>query len=94
MAVEPFVLQRNMTDLGVRDKYDLAVYSLSIMATDQGSIFLEASNILKKGGRMFLVEISSRLTEDFATQMGSFGFKLVELHNYGYLFFAEFTSSK
>lgn len=55
------VIEANMQHLPIEDNsIDVAVYSLSLMAKNLGQIILEARRILKIGGSMLIVEVTSR----------------------------------
>lgn len=55
------IVEANMENLPLESgTIDCAVYSLSLMAKNLGSILLEAKRILKKGGSILIVEVTSR----------------------------------
>ncbi|CAL5978692.1 Ribosomal_RNA-processing protein [Hexamita inflata] len=90
---EDLVTLANMTQIPVQAAtFDILIYSLSIMGSDQKSIFTEATRILKMNGQLWVVEISSRVksTDEFNQQVEQFGFKLKETKDYGFIFVSVF----
>ncbi|CAL5990329.1 Ribosomal_RNA-processing protein [Hexamita inflata] len=90
---ETIVTLANMTQIPVQAQaFDVIIYSLSIMGSDQKSIFTEATRILKMNGDLWVVEISSRVktVDEFNAQVEQFGFKLKETKDYGFIFMSVF----
>lgn len=55
------VIEANMENLPIEDEViDCAVYSLSLMAKNLGHVIVEGKRILKVGGSMLIVEVTSR----------------------------------
>lgn len=73
------VIEANMAQLPVEDQsVDIAVYSLSLMAKDLGNLILEAKRILKIGGSLLMVEVTSRFEgreKEFADRLEKIGLK-------------------
>ena len=57
---------------------DVAIFCLSLMATDASQFILEANRILRLGGKLLIAEVSSRIenTKKFVKTLGSYGFTL------------------
>lgn len=92
------VKEANMANLPIKDEsIGCAVYSLSLMARELGDIILECKRVLKLGGSMLIVEVTSRFEKKekvFMMKMEKLGFKLkssVELEPNGYFTFFHFT---
>jgi len=70
----------------------LVVYSLSLMGTDHGALFLEANRVLRPSGELWVAEVSSRLQGGFCATVEKFGFKRRMTKDFGH--FAIFSFSK
>ena len=73
------VIEANMNDLPLPDEsVHCVVYSLSLMAKDLGNILIEAKRVLKLGGSMLIVEVTSRFEgkeKRFIEKLEKIGFK-------------------
>ncbi|CAL6062909.1 Ribosomal_RNA-processing protein [Hexamita inflata] len=87
-----FVTICNMTSLPVMyvEYFDVALYCLSIMGTNQRDILNQAKKVIRKGGQLWILEVSSRLKNKkvYIRGVESFGFKLLEFKEIGGYFFA------
>lgn len=74
------VKEENMERLPIQDEtIHCAVYSLSLMAKNLGQVILEGKRILKIGGSMLIVEVTSRFEgqeKKFASKLEKIGLKL------------------
>ncbi|ESP02719.1 hypothetical protein LOTGIDRAFT_199520 [Lottia gigantea] len=59
---------------------DVAVFCLSLMGTNLNDYVAEANRVLQPGGELKIAEVESRIanSQNFITQIESFGFKLLE----------------
>lgn len=74
------ITKANMESLPVpNENFTCLVYSLSLMARNLGNILLEAKRILKVGGSLIIVEVTSRFDgkeKKFIMKLEKIGFKL------------------
>ncbi|EPR78059.1 putative methyltransferase, partial [Spraguea lophii 42_110] len=69
----------DMDNINSEDKkYDVIVYSLSLMKDCIGEAIKEANRILKENGIMIISELSSRIKKDFIKNIEKMGFKIKE----------------
>lgn len=80
VSVHKDVTEANMEHLPVDDNsFDCAVYCLSLMAKNLGSVIVEAKRILKLKGSLLIVEVTSRFESRerrFTNRLERLGFKL------------------
>lgn len=68
VSLDERVVVANATNIPLRDEsVDVVVYSLSLMATDINLQIAEGCRLLKKGGSMFIAEVTSRLDHEKET---------------------------
>lgn len=94
------IIEANMEKLPINDEsIHCAVYSLSLMAKNLGNIILECKRVLKLGGSMLIVEVTSRFEgneKKFIGKLEKLGFKKRSssiLEPNGYFTFFHFTKS-
>lgn len=79
VSVHEDVIEANMERLPIEDgAINCAVYSLSLMATNLGHVILEGKRILKMGGSMLIVEVTSRFEgqeKKFVSKLEKLGLK-------------------
>lgn len=92
------VIEANMDNLPLdNESVHCAVYSLSLMAKNLGSVFMEAKRVLKVNGSLLIVEVTSRFegrTRRFVQKLERIGFKkqsMSELKPNGYFTFFHFS---
>lgn len=73
------IIEANMEKLPLQDdSINCAVYSLSLMAKNLGNILLEGKRVLKVGGSMLIVEVTSRFEGNekrFISKLDKIGLK-------------------
>ncbi|XP_053205270.1 ribosomal RNA-processing protein 8-like [Panonychus citri] len=77
------IIAANMVNVPLdNSSVDIAVYSLSLMATNIKDLMVEANRLLKKHGMLMIAEVSSRFEdlkiEKFEGKLKSFGFQIIE----------------
>lgn len=94
------ISEANMEKLPIEtDTITCAVYSLSLMAKNLGQILIEGKRILKIGGSMLIVEVTSRFEGNerkFISKLERIGLKnrsVAELKPNGYFTFFHFTKA-
>lgn len=92
------VVQANMDNLPIEDEsIHCAVYSLSLMAKNLGKILIEARRVLKLGGSLLIIEVTSRFEgrqKRFVEKVEKIGFKkrsMAVLKPNGFFTFFHFT---
>lgn len=100
VAAHEDITEANMEDLPIEDgAMHCTVYSLSLMAKNLGQILLEGKRILKIGGSMLIVEVTSRFEgneKKFVRKMEKIGLKqksMTQLKPNGYFTFFHFTKA-
>mmetsp|Transcript_48846 Transcript_48846/g.117063 ORF Transcript_48846/g.117063 Transcript_48846/m.117063 type:complete len:204 (+) Transcript_48846:3-614(+) len=77
---------------------DAVVFSLALMGTNYGDFVVEGHRILKKGGRMLIAEVRSRIEhvlDDFVTFVGELGFSVDKVEKQNKMFvFLQLTKQK
>lgn len=98
VSTHEHVIEANMAQLPLEDQsIDIAVYSLSLMAKNLGHLILEAKRILKTGGSLLIVEVTSRFEgreKEFADRLERIGLKkksMTALKPNDYFIFFHFT---
>lgn len=94
------IIEANMELLPVQDStINCAVYSLSLMAKNLGQVLLEGKRVLKIGGSMLIVEVTSRFEgreKKFIGKLERIGLKhrsMAQLKPNGYFTFFHFTKA-
>lgn len=98
VSIHEDIVEANMEKLPIDAcSIDCAVYSLSLMAKNLGTVILEAKRILKLGGSLLIVEVTSRFEgheERFIGKLHKLGLKkksMVGLKPNNYFTFFHFT---
>lgn len=101
VTVHEDIIQANMDSLPLDDEsINCAVYSLSLMAKNLGSILVEARRVLKLNGSLLIVEVTSRFEgkeKRFIEKVEKIGFKkrsTAILKPNGYFTFFHFTKNE
>jgi ribosomal RNA-processing protein 8 len=86
-------MQCNMNSVPLRKKsVDAVVFCLSLMTMDASVPIREANRILRKGGRLLIAEVASRIRNirEFIGQVEKTGFKSLKTYTNKYFVLAEF----
>jgi ubiquinone/menaquinone biosynthesis C-methylase UbiE len=79
VKVKDFIIESDISNIDLADKsVDACIFCLALMGTNYIEFLIEASRILKVGGRLIITEVLSRITFkiNFVNLILSLGFTL------------------